>query len=64
LVPLFNPRTQAWPDHFQVEGSVITGITSAGRATVETLEMNRPLMVAIREEQALLGRPPMGGSSA
>jgi hypothetical protein len=64
LVPLFNPRTQAWHDHFRVEGSVISGITSVGRATIEALDMNRPLLVAIREEQALLGRPPPGGSTS
>ncbi len=40
-VPLFNPRTQAWPEHFQwtVDGLRIVGLTAAGRATVAALHL-------------------------
>ena len=57
-VTLFNPRGERWLEHFRVDGFVIEGVTPTGRATVEALALNRPLMVAIREEQALIGRRP------
>jgi hypothetical protein len=35
IVPLFNPRTQAWNDHFELANGVeISGRTATGRATV------------------------------
>jgi hypothetical protein len=51
---LFNPRTDDWQEHFTMEGFVIVGRTTVGRATVDALRMNRPLLVAIREEQSTL----------
>lgn len=57
-VTVFNPRQQRWTEHFSWEGFFIVGLTPTGRATVEPLNMNRALMVAIREEEALLGRHP------
>lgn len=57
-VRLFNPRLNPWSDHFRVMGFEILGVTPTGRATVTALALNRLLMVAIREEQAALGRPP------
>lgn len=56
VVPLYNPRAQKWTDHFQLADHVVIGITPIGRATVVALDMNRPLLMAIREEQAFLGR--------
>jgi 5-methylcytosine-specific restriction endonuclease McrA len=40
LVPLFNPRVDAWHDHFRWAGVRIVGQTAVGRATVRLLEMN------------------------
>jgi hypothetical protein len=40
IVPLFNPRTQDWRDHFQLAGAYIIGLTPTGRATVELLRLN------------------------
>jgi hypothetical protein len=40
VVPLFNPRTQRWSDHFRVEGVRFVGRTPEGRTTVEFLRMN------------------------
>ena len=37
---LFNPRTQAWADHFELRGPFIVGLTPMGRATVRLLSMN------------------------
>jgi hypothetical protein len=38
-VPLFNPRTQRWSDHFDWsdDGTQVIGITPMGRATVASL---------------------------
>jgi hypothetical protein len=57
-VMLFNPRTQAWADHFRWEGERVVPLTPTGRATVTTLAMNRPLIIAIRQEEAARGRHP------
>ncbi len=41
-VPLFNPRQQAWSDHFiwSVDGLLILGTTPCGRATCNRLDLN------------------------
>ena len=57
-VPLFNPRVQTWADHFAWAGEMVVALTAIGRATVPALAMNRPLIVAIRQEEAKLGRHP------
>ena len=57
-VPLYNPRKEHWEDHFRWEGVVLIGITAIGRATVEALNMNRKLILAIRREEMLVGRHP------
>ena len=49
IVPLFNPRQDAWKDHFSFRGSVIAGRTPTGRATVGLLNMNHPRRVKLRE---------------
>jgi hypothetical protein len=43
LIPLYNPRTQRWWDHFSwnEDFTRIIGLTPAGRATVNALRMNR-----------------------
>lgn len=57
-VPLFNPRTQGWAEHFRWDGERIVPLTPTGRATVAALAMNRPLILAIRQEEATRGRHP------
>ena len=49
VVPLFNPRRDAWKDHFMFRGSTIAGLTPTGRATVALLNMNHPRRVKLRE---------------
>ena len=41
VVPLFNPRTQRWSEHFSwsVDGLRIVGLTPTGRATVAALHL-------------------------
>lgn len=38
LTPFFNPRTQAWEDHFRLEGAEIRPMSSNGRVTVSILQ--------------------------
>ena len=40
LVPLFNPRTQRWDEHFAHVGIWILGSSPVGRGTVKLLNMN------------------------
>lgn len=44
LVPLYNPRTDHWPDHFRwsLAQTRVIGRTPVGRATTEALHLNRP----------------------
>ena len=49
-VSLFHPRLQAWTDHFQMIGSLISGTTPTGRATTRVLNLNDPLRVEVRAE--------------
>ena len=49
ITPLFHPRQHIWEDHFVVVGSIIKGITPIGRVTVQLLEFNDQIRVAIRE---------------
>lgn len=48
LVPLFNPRQDAWSAHFAWEGPRLHGLTPAGRATIEVLRINSPQRVEHR----------------
>jgi hypothetical protein len=58
---LFHPRRQRWTDHFHWEGVHVAGLTPTGRATVAALRMNRPLILALRQEETLRGRHPPAG---
>ena len=48
---MFDPRRDVWRAHFRWDGVRVVGITPTGRATVMALHMNRPLVLAIREEE-------------
>jgi hypothetical protein len=58
MVSIFNPRQQEWKEHFAWDDIHLTGLTMTGRATLEALDLNRPIMLAIRTEEKLLGRHP------
>lgn len=58
LVPLFNPRTQRWSDHFMVHGGTIVALTPVGRATVQLLRFNLPERIEVRETLVRTGRYP------
>jgi len=42
LTPLFNPRADAWQEHFEIDllTAEITGLTPNGRATIACLRFN------------------------
>lgn len=61
--PLFNPRTQAWGEHFEWSAGRVVPRTAVARATVELLQLNRPMLVRIREVEAVLGRHPPGANA-
>ena len=58
-VAIYSPRRQLWEDHFRWDGVRLIGATANGRATVAALRLNRPVMLAIRAEEALFGRHPL-----
>jgi hypothetical protein len=64
--PLFHPRRQLWRRHFRwnEDGATIMGLTTVGRATVATLQMNHPAIVEARRRWTSVGwHPPRGDLS-
>jgi hypothetical protein len=57
-VPLFNPRTQSWADHFRYVSYRVAGATPTGRATVAALDLNHPRRLLIRQAEELFGLFP------
>jgi HNH endonuclease len=62
VVPLYHPRQQAWYDHFawDEDYTLILGLTPTGRATVQTLKLNRPSVINLRRVLfAMSEHPPL-----
>jgi hypothetical protein len=59
-VPLFNPRAQVWAEHFawSDDGLYVVGLTAIGRATIQALHLNRPLLVDARRFWVQFGLHP------
>ena len=59
-VPLFNPRTDAWRNHFvwSADRLEVVPLTSTGRATVQRLDLNRERIRRIREADRAVRRHP------
>ena len=59
-VSLFDPRKQLWNEHFSWSSDklYIFGKTAIGRATVKLLDLNRDLVIAIRQADLEIGRHP------
>src|SRR6476660_1502122 len=57
---LFHPRKERWSDHFiwTNDFTGIVGLTPAGRATVEILQLNRPGLVNLRRVLYAAGEHP------
>jgi hypothetical protein len=61
IVPLFNPRSQAWSEHFSWidNGLKLEGLTPIGRATVVALQLNDdPDVLIVRSNWILAGWHP------
>ena len=60
VLPLFNPRTQKWSQHFQwsADGTYINGISPTGRATERELKLNNEVAVEVRRNWVLAGWHP------
>jgi hypothetical protein len=59
-VRLFHPRRDQWADHFAWadDGARVLGLTPTGRATVETLQLNREPLVNLRRVLVQAGEHP------
>lgn len=59
-VPLFNPRQQSWNDHFQwsEDSTTIIGLSPIGRATINSLYLNRLGVVNLRQVLTAMGIHP------
>lgn len=55
---LLHPREQRWAEHFKWDGARVVPLTPTGRATAAALAMNRPVILAIRQEEMARGRHP------
>lgn len=60
VVPLFHPRKDQWNENFvwSEDFALIIGLTPAGRATVETLQLNREGVVNLRKVLFVMGEHP------
>ncbi|NJM53367.1 MAG: HNH endonuclease [Blastocatellia bacterium] len=60
LMPLFNPRTQVWSEHFDwsLDGIEIIGLTAIGRVTVVLLQLNNEIAVEVRRNWIIAGWHP------
>jgi hypothetical protein len=53
---LFHPLREKWADHFELRADgICIGKTATGRATIEALQMNGPLMRIARALQIAMG---------
>jgi len=61
IVPLYNPRTDSWHDHFRwsANGLTLLAKTSCGRVTIRLLRMNRRGVAVLRSMLIELGLHPV-----
>jgi hypothetical protein len=59
-VPLFNPRTQIWLEHFKwIDDDLrVYGLTPVGRATIQRLKMNQERVLIARRRWMMGGFHP------
>ncbi len=63
IVPLFNPRADAWESHFSWDEAQIQmiGISATGRATIERLKLNRQEVRNLRKLLKQIDKHPPNG---
>jgi len=49
IVPLFNPRSDGWSDHFNWRGLTLDNSTPTGRATIAVLDLNSADRIRLRQ---------------
>lgn len=59
IVSLFNPRTERWSEHFQLDGPRIIPLSEKGRASVSLLKINSPERTRVRESLIGVARFPL-----
>ena len=59
-IALFNPRQDAWYEHFDWDEYRVVAKTEIGRATIAALELNHERRVKIREAEKMFGLFPPG----
>jgi hypothetical protein len=55
VVRLFDPRRQKWSRHFHWQSALLVGKTLTGRATLQVLQINQPIRIALRESLIEIG---------
>ena len=58
LIRFFNPRSDAWRQHFQWNEGRIEPLTDIGEVTTRLLDFNHPERVAFRKLLGETGRYP------
>jgi 5-methylcytosine-specific restriction endonuclease McrA len=60
IFPLYHPRRHRWQDHYRWSDdfTLIVGLTPIGRATIETLLLNREGLVNLRQVLYAMGVHP------
>lgn len=61
-VPFFHPLQEVWHEHFEWldNGASLFGKTPIARATIEALQINRPVIVQLRRYWIALDLHPKG----
>ncbi len=58
IAALYNPRQEAWQEHFELAGANIIPKTPSGRATTQLLKLNTAKRLAVRQNLIDAGRYP------
>lgn len=58
FVRFYNPRTDKWSEHFELQGIVIKPITEIGEATAKILDFNHLDRIIERQTLVKIGRYP------
>jgi 5-methylcytosine-specific restriction endonuclease McrA len=58
IVPLFNPRSQIWGEHFHIENARIIGKTQIGQVTGKLLQFNNDNRILQRQVLISQGQYP------
>lgn len=60
MTALFHPHRDAWNDHFSwsEDATELIGLTPSGKATIDTLRMNRPQLIRVRRLWVAMGEHP------